>query len=92
MGTPLTIQDVITIVQNLACWLFNIAVTACMIFIIFSGIRYMAAGGNTERMGQAKRNFYQVLIGTLVIFGVTVIINTVAAAVGSSFTISLLCN
>lgn len=93
MGADLTVQGVINIFQGLACYAFNIAFSVLIIAIIISGIRYMAAGGSSEKAGKAKKNFFNVLIGGLVILGVSVIITSVAAAVGSSFNaIPLVCN
>ena len=84
----LTIQGVINILNNFSCWLFTVAIALCIIFIVIAGIRYMFAGGNSERTNKAKKNFLYLLIGIVVILGVGVIISTVAAAVGS--TISLI--
>lgn len=85
MGIDLDIPGVINIFEGLACYAYSFAGTGLIIFIILAGFRYMAAGGNPERVGAAKKNFGQVLIGAIVILGTSVIISSVAAAVGSSF-------
>ncbi len=87
-GVSLTIADIIRILGRFSNFLFDAAYGLCVIFIIVAGVRYMLAGGNAEKIGDAKKNFSWVLIGVLVIFAVNVIINSVAAAVGSPFRIS----
>ena len=83
----LTFQGVVNIFNGLACWLFSIAMLGVVIFIILAGMRYMWAGGDTERAGNAKKNIRTVLIGALVIMGASVILQTVAYAVGSKISL-----
>ena len=84
MDSNLTIQGVINILNGFACWLYSIVIAVIIIFIIIAGFRYMAAGGNSERINQAKKNFGWLLIGILVIFAVNVILQSVAAGLGST--------
>ena len=86
-GIDLRVQDIVAIFQRVACWSVSVSESILIIFIIIAGFRIMAAGGNAERYTAAKKNFQYVLIGALVILGVSVIISTVAAAVGSSLRI-----
>ena len=79
----LTIQGVINIFNGLACWGFSVALSLATIFLIVSGIRWMAAGDNSEKVTSAKKNFFWVLIGILVILVVAVIINSVAVFLGA---------
>lgn len=92
MGTDITVDGLINIANKLSCYFYDIAITGLVIFTIVAGIRFMMAGGNPEKVGQAKKNFRTVLIGALVIFGVFVIINTISASVGSSYRIQLICS
>ena len=77
-----TFADLVSIVTRLACWALSVMIAVIVIFIIIAGIRFMLAGGSSERFSSAKTNFKLVLIGALVIIGVYVIIITVANAVG----------
>lgn len=81
-GVDLNMQGVINIFQGLACYALSFASTGLVIFTILAGFRYMWAGGNSEKVTAAKKNFGQVLIGAVVIFGTYVIINTISTAVG----------
>ena len=42
-GIDLTIQDVFDIIYGFACWLWSVSMILLVIFIIISGIRFMAA-------------------------------------------------
>ncbi len=80
----LSIQDVIHIFSGFACWLVSIIVAVMVIFIVVAGVRFMMAGGESEKITSAKKNFYGLLIGILVIFGVNVILQSVATNLGST--------
>lgn len=82
MGLDLSVQDLTTILTRLSCYAFNFAYSAGIIFVIIAGIRFMMAGGNSEKTGAAKKNFVGVLIGLLVILGVSVIITSIASNLG----------
>ena len=81
-GENLSAQDVTRILIGLACWLSRVAVTLSVIFVFLAGFKFMASGGDPKKYQSAKDNFRTVLLGILVIFGVYVIIATVAYAVG----------
>ena len=81
-GENLSAQDVTGIVIGFACWLSRAAMTLTIIFVVLSGFKFMSAGGDPKKYQSAKDNFKTVLLGILVIFGVYVIIATVAYAVG----------
>lgn len=74
----LSVKDLTEILTRLSCYAFQFAYSAGIIFVILSGIRYMMAGGNSEKATAAKKNFAGVLIGLLVILGVSVIITSIA--------------
>lgn len=91
-GVDLTIEGVFNIITGLACWLTRVVGAVMVIFIVLAGLRFMNARGDTGEWTAAKKNFNQVLLGTLVIMGVYVIIATVAKAVGTDFSfVPLVC-
>ena len=91
-GEDLEANDVINIIIGLSCWLTRVAFTLTVIFVIWVGLKFMAAQGNPTKYGDAVKSFQHALLGILVIYGVYVIIATVANAVGASFSfIPLVC-
>ncbi len=81
-GIDFTIQDLFAIITGLACWFSRVATSLMVIFIIWSGIKFMSARGDSKAYESAKQTFKHVIIGLIVILGVYVIIATVANAVG----------
>ncbi|MDP3731304.1 MAG: hypothetical protein Q8R34_02310 [bacterium] len=81
-GEDLEAGDITKIVVGLSCWLTRVAFTLTTIFVIIAGFRFMVAQGNSAKYTEAVKNFQMVLWGILVIYGVYVIIATVAHAVG----------
>ncbi|MBI2065440.1 MAG: hypothetical protein HYT62_05350 [Candidatus Yanofskybacteria bacterium] len=81
-GEDLSFQDINQIVIGLACWLARVASLLAAIFVIWAGLKFVTAGGDPKKYQSAKDNFKAVLLGILVIYGVYVIIATVAHAVG----------
>jgi len=91
-GIDLTANDVIDIINGLACWAMRVAGAVMVIFLVLAGLRFMNAQGDTTKWATAKKNFNHVLIGIVVIMGTYVIIATVANAVGADFSfIPLVC-
>src|SRR3989344_5017869 len=81
-GEDLDFEDLISIMTGLACWLGRVASLGAVIFVIWAGLRFMAARGDPKAFTDAVTNLKRVLLGILVIYGVYVIIATVANAVG----------
>ena len=76
------IQDLFRIISGIACWLVSFSILALVVFIVLAGIRFMTAGANREKALTARKNFMQVFIAALVLYGVYIIIISVANAVG----------
>ncbi|MDO8495605.1 MAG: hypothetical protein Q7S32_03780 [bacterium] len=81
-GEDLSFGDINRIVTGFACWLERVAIGVMIIFLILGGFRFMTAGNDPKAFTAAVGNLKTVMWGILVIFGVYVIIATVANAVG----------
>lgn len=55
------------LVTDISYWIFNIGLPIAVIVIIYSGILFMMAGGNEEKINQAKKTFFWALIGSAII-------------------------
>ncbi len=77
-GGGLTIGEVQSIIKLVAQFLIGVGVIIAVIFIIWGGITYMAAGANEELATKAKQRIYNGVIGAAVVLGVGVILQTVA--------------
>jgi hypothetical protein len=60
-------------------------------FLLYAGFKFVSAGGNSEKLNDAKENFKYVLIGALLILGAwviaTLIGNTVGQVIGTQISI-----
>lgn len=81
-GEDLSFGDLTGIVTGLACWLGRIVTVGAVIFVLLAGLRFAATRGDPKAFEDAVGNFKHVLWGILVIYGVYVIIATVARATG----------
>lgn len=65
-----------------------IALPIITLFIVYSGFKFVSAQGNSEKLGEAKRNFQYVILGAILILGAwliaTLIGGTVTQVVGAS--------
>jgi len=71
-----TISDYITIIIN---WVLGFAALIAVLFLIYGGILYVTASGNTDRAKSARQTIMYAVIGLIVIvlsyFIVSLVIN-----------------
>jgi len=84
-GRPITLPEIDYLIQTVATYVMFISVSLAVIFIVRAGITWMSAGANSERIDDAKAQLKSGIIGALIVLGVGVIINTLAAIVTRSF-------
>ncbi len=78
-GAPVTLSEVQAIVQQIARFLIVISIVIAVIFIIWGGIRWMAAMGNEDAVKKAQTTIKNGIFGAAVVLGVGVILNTLAS-------------
>lgn len=76
------IKDVLTLIAN---FLIAVGIVGAVITIVTAGIVYFASGFNANAVAKAKGLFRSALIGTLLIVGAGVIINTIGVIVTGEF-------
>ena len=74
-----TKTGVSNIVGNIVVWIQNIALVIGVIMIIISGILWLTAGGNSEKVASARRT----LIGGIIGITVALFAGVVVGAVGN---------
>lgn len=75
---PITLDKVLGWVRQIVTFLTAAGVLIAIIFIIWGGIQYMAAGGDETKAGEAKKRILNGVIGAAVVLGVGLILSTVA--------------
>ena len=84
-GQAVTPDEISNLVTYVGQFLVVMSVTIAVIIFVISGITYMTAAGNPERVKKAQAIFKNGVIGTLIVLGVGVIINTLAGVVTRDF-------
>lgn len=84
-SNPVTMLEMKNIIASISNFLVIIAPIIFIIALVLSGITYMTAGASENLVKKAKDWLKFSIIGGLVVFGVGVIINTVAAIVSRQF-------
>ncbi|MCC7436756.1 hypothetical protein IT402_02700 [Candidatus Nomurabacteria bacterium] len=75
-----TISDAIRLFMNAV---LRIAIPFIIIFFIWSGLSFILARGNPDKIGTAKKMFWYTVIGTLLILGAWTITNIIIGTVNS---------
>ena len=83
-GPPLTLTRIGGILDIVSDFLIFWGVVVAVIFIIWGGITYMAAGGDPEAATKAKTRIWNGVIGAIVVLGIGLIIRTIQALLAGS--------
>lgn len=75
----ITLGTLETIISTVKTFLMTFGVAVAAIFIIWGGISYMFAGGNSEKATTAKTRLFNGIIGAIVVIGVWVILQTISS-------------
>lgn len=84
-GQPITLDVVEYIVFRVSIFFITISAVLALIFIIWSGVTYMYAGAETSKVEEAQNRLKSGIIGAAIVFGVGVIIQTIASVVTLDF-------
>lgn len=84
-GTPITLPRLDQMIYDVSIFLIRTSAVLAIIFIIWSGITYMYAGEDKSKVDNAKMRLRNGIIGSFIIFGVGVIIQTIAAVITGEF-------
>jgi len=71
------------LILKIADIVFLIGVPIAVIFIIYSGLLFVTARGNEEKLKTAKRTFWWAILGTAILLGAKVLALAIEATVKS---------
>lgn len=87
IGNPIHAPDFQAVLEGIAKWVTVIGIPAVIFFIILTGIYFVAAQGNEEKLKQARTMLVWTLVGALIVAGAAVIagaVNEFAKSLGGS--------
>ena len=80
-GSPITLDSLEGVVESVAQFLLFIGGIVAVIFIVWGGIKYMAARDNATEAANARKMILNGLIGAAIIFGVGTLLATAQYAI-----------
>jgi len=69
--------------SNITVTLLSLAGVAALIFIIFSGIKFITSGGDSKQLEGARKTLTYAIIGLIIIFLAYFIVNAIATLTGA---------
>ncbi len=84
-GTPITLDVLDYLIFRVGTFFVSVSAVLAVIFIIWSGVTYMYAGDDSTKVIVAQSRLKSGIIGAAIIFGVGVIIQTIASVVTLDF-------
>ena len=76
-GEDVSIPWIMEYIQGIYKYLLGVAIFLAIIMISIAGFRWLTAGGNASVIGEAKKQITNVIIGLLLAFGVTIVLETI---------------
>jgi magnesium-transporting ATPase (P-type) len=80
-GTPITLSEIQSRIQQIAQFLIIISMVIAVVMIVYGAVRYMI----TSDAAGAKKTIFAGIVGAAVVLGVGVILQTTAGLVTRSF-------
>lgn len=77
-GTPVTLTEIEVRISQIAQFMIRVGAVLMVVFIIWAGITYMSAGADPTAVNKGRQRLLTAILGSLIILGVGVIIETVA--------------
>ena len=84
-GRGLTLAEIGFLLARVGSFMTNVGVILALIAVIVSGIMYMRAGADPNKITSAKTWFKNVLIGALIVLAVGLILNTIVNVISRQF-------
>lgn len=84
-GQPITLDVLDYLIFRVSTFFISVSAVLAMVFIIWAGVTYMYAGEDTTKITAAQGRLRSGIIGAAIIFGVGVIIQTIASVVTLDF-------
>lgn len=78
---PLGIKNFCDLVRSLLNIVMAIGLPVAVFFFVWSGFRFILARGSQEKLNDAKRNFYYVIIGIAVFLGAWTLASIISATI-----------
>ncbi len=76
VDSGLSLDDLAVVLETVINWMMIFGVIIGAIFIIWGGIQYIFAGGESEKADKAKTHLFNGIIGIVIVLAAGLIVNT----------------
>lgn len=83
-GLPEPADDIQGLINEIVKWVLYIAAPACLVALVYGGVRYALSGGNEEKAEQAKQVMKYAIIGVAIVIGAYAITQLIRALIGGN--------
>lgn len=80
-ANPLTVDSVPDFISKALKVMVMVALPIISLFIVYSGFMFVIARGNESMLSEAKKNFFYVIIGAILILGAWVIATLIGGTI-----------
>lgn len=84
-GKAVTLDEIEDLITGIAKFLIIVSIIIAVIFIVYGGIRWIAARDSEDAVKAAKDIIKNGIIGAFIVLAVGIILNTLAGVVSRSF-------
>ena len=81
-GGAAELNCIFPIIANIILWLLYFSGVVAVVLIIYSGIMFIASGGDAKRIDTARKTFIYAILGLLLVFFAFMIVNEIAYFTG----------
>lgn len=81
LQNPLQFNGIAEFIAGALKVMVEVALPIISLFIVYSGFMFVSAQGNTEKLANARNNFFYVVIGAILILGAWVIATLIGGTV-----------
>ena len=83
--TPLTLSRTEQLTVRVGQWLLRMSIVLALIVLTVGGITFMTAGPNMERVAMAKKIILNGIIGSVIVMGVGLLLQTINSFFNQTF-------
>jgi len=82
-ATPVTLENILDVIETIAQFMLFAGAFIAVIFIVYGGIKWMSAKGDTTKVADARKTIINGLIGAMIVLGIGTIFSTAEHIVGA---------
>lgn len=83
LPNPLKVKSISELFYDIVDFIISLSYVVIAFFFLLSGFKFVTAQGSDEKLGEAKRMFFNTVIGALIIIGANTIVAVVRTIIAN---------